>query len=505
MNKRYFKIVLLLFALSLLSPVVRAQNADQKWGVGLYLNFNDYKGDIANDFWDLGNSKPYLGSATLGRYLNPSFDAVFRVSYFNVESEGAIGNFDAWLFNTDVNLKYKFNNGYFLKENATLSPFLVAGLGYTNADTKGRVFGGDFNKQYDNVNFYYAAGLNIQIDDRWSVALETGIYYPMSDRYDGYKNKEREAKSYNDKFMHNTIGVIYNFGKSEDSDGDGVSDRKDECPNTPSGVAVDKKGCPLDSDGDGVADFKDECPMLAGDPLLAGCPDSDGDGVADKDDACPDVKGLVLFAGCPDTDGDGVQDSEDACPQVKGLKTLNGCPDSDGDGVTDAKDKCPKTKPGYVVDVMGCALDNDKDGVVNEEDKCPEMAGTVSNFGCPEIEAEVKKELEFVAKNVQFASGKDVLTPKSREILNEVVQIMNDYSAYSLTISGYTDDQGKEEMNLLLSEKRANATKQFLTEKGIVTERITAKGFGELNPISTNATAEGRALNRRVQFELVIK
>lgn len=505
MNKKYIKIVLLMLATALLSPTVNAQNADQKWGVGLYFNFNDYKGDLANDFWDLGNAKPYLGSATLGRYLNSSFDAVFRVSYFNVESEGTIGNFDAWLFNTNLNLKYKFNNGYLLKEDATLSPFLVAGLGYTNADTKGRVLGAAFDKKYDNVNFYYAAGLNIRIDERWSIALESGIYYPMSDRYDGYKNKVRDTKSYNDKFMHNTIGVVYNFGKSDDSDGDGVSDKKDECPNTPSGMAVDKKGCPLDSDGDGVADYKDECPMLAGNPLLGGCPDSDGDGVADKDDICPDVKGLVQFAGCPDTDGDGVQDSEDDCPKVKGLKVLKGCPDSDGDGVTDLKDKCPATKPGYKVDAMGCALDNDKDGVVNEEDKCPEVAGPVSNYGCPEIKAEVKKELEFAAKNVQFASGKDVLTPNSRKILDEVVQILNDYPAYSLTISGYTDSQGKDEMNLLLSEKRANATKKFLTEKGIAVRRILAKGFGEQNPIATNATAAGRALNRRVQFELILK
>lgn len=499
------KFFLLIFATTLLSLVVNAQNADQKWGVGLYLNFNDYKGDIANDFWDLGNSKPYIGSATLGRYLNSSFDAVFRVSYFNIESEGAIGNFDAWLFNTNLNLKYKFNNGYLLKEDAIISPFLVAGVGYTNADTKGQVFASNFDKKYDNVNFYYAAGLNVRIDDRWSIALETGIYYPMSDRYDGFKNKERDTKSYNDKFMHNTIGVVYNFGKSDDSDGDGVSDRKDECPNTPSDVAVDKNGCPLDSDGDGVADYMDECPMLAGNALLGGCPDSDGDGVADKDDKCPKVKGLVKFSGCPDTDGDGVQDSEDNCPEVKGLVSLNGCPDSDGDGVTDLYDKCSSTKPGYKVDAMGCALDNDKDGVVNEEDKCPEVAGPASNFGCPEVKAEVQKELEFAAKNVQFASGRDVLTQKSREILDEVVQILKDYPAYSLMISGYTDSQGKDEMNRLLSEKRANATKKFLTDKGVAATRIFAKGFGELNPIATNATATGRALNRRVEFELGIK
>lgn len=505
MRKIYMRSALLILCVMLSAYIVKAQNADNKWGVGLYLNFNDYKGDIANDFWDFGNTEPMIGSATLGRYLNPSFDAVFRLSVFNVESEGALGNFDDWLINTNLNLKYKFNNGYLLKEDARISPFLVGGFGYTYANTEGRIFGGDFDENYDNLNLYYAAGLNIRIDDRWSVALETGIFYPLSDKYDGYKNKQRDTESYNDKFMHNTIGVIYSFGKSSDSDGDGVSDNRDDCPNTPNGVAVDRNGCPLDSDGDGVADYQDDCPMLAGDPLLKGCPDSDGDGVPDKDDKCPDVKGEIQFNGCPDTDGDGVQDSEDECPDVKGLKALNGCPDSDGDGVADANDKCPNTKAGYAVDASGCALDNDKDGVVNEEDKCPEIAGPASNYGCPEIKAEVQKELEFAAKNVNFSSGKDVLTAKSQKILNEVVEIMNDYPAYSLKISGYTDSQGKDDMNLKLSDKRAQATKAYLISKGISSGKISAKGFGEINPIADNKTAAGRALNRRVEFELFIK
>jgi OmpA-OmpF porin, OOP family len=505
MKKNYIRIILLLLGVIFMTSIANAQNADKKWAVGLYFNFNDYKGDIANDFWEFGNTEPGIGSATLGRYLNSSFDAVLRVSYFNVESDGALGNFDDWMFNTNLNLKYKFNNGYLLKEDAAISPFLVGGFGYTNMNAKGQFLGSNFEKKYDNVNFYYAAGLNIRIDDKWSIALESGIFYPLNDKYDGFKNKTRDTEAYHDKFMHNTIGVIYSFGKSSDADGDGVSDKKDKCPGTPSGVAVDKYGCPLDVDGDSVADYEDECPMLAGDPLLKGCPDSDGDGVADKDDKCPQVKGLVRFGGCPDSDGDGVQDSEDKCPEVKGLASLKGCPDSDGDGVTDLADKCPETKSGYKVDATGCAFDNDKDGVVNEEDKCPEVAGTASNFGCPAIKAEVKKELEFAAKNVQFASGKVVLASKSKQILDEVVKIMNDYPAYSLNISGYTDSQGKDEMNLVLSDKRAQATKAYLVSKNISSKRIFAKGYGEENPIATNKTAAGRALNRRVKFELLIK
>ena len=79
---------------------------------------------------------------------------------------------------------------------------------------------------------------------------------------------------------------------SVDSDGDGVPDDRDQCPNTPAGVAVNADGCPLDTDGDGVPDYKDECPGTpAGVEVNAsGCPlDSDGDGVPDYMDQCPDT------------------------------------------------------------------------------------------------------------------------------------------------------------------------------------------------------------------------
>ena len=94
------------------------------------------------------------------------------------------------------------------------------------------------------------------------------------------------------------------YEKGKDSDGDGVWDSKDECPQTPAGVEVDPYGCPLDSDKDGVYDYLDKCPDT---PMNVevdkdGCPlDSDGDGVYDYLDECPNTaKGLVVNdQGCP--------------------------------------------------------------------------------------------------------------------------------------------------------------------------------------------------------------
>lgn len=82
-----------------------------------------------------------------------------------------------------------------------------------------------------------------------------------------------------------------------------------------------------DSDGDGVADANDECPNAAGSAALNGCPDGDGDGVADKDDSCPNEAGLAALGGCPDGDGDGVADKDDACPNEAGVAALDGCPE----------------------------------------------------------------------------------------------------------------------------------------------------------------------------------
>ncbi|MBK9759049.1 MAG: OmpA family protein [Flavobacteriales bacterium] len=81
-------------------------------------------------------------------------------------------------------------------------------------------------------------------------------------------------------------------------------------------------------------------------------PDTDGDGVPDKDDSCPQEKGLAALGGCPDRDGDGIADALDACPDKSGPVDMKGCPDSDGDGIADNVDRCPNEKG--VASMSGC-------------------------------------------------------------------------------------------------------------------------------------------------------
>jgi len=124
-----------------------------------------------------------------------------------------------------------------------------------------------------------------------------------------------------------------------DSDGDGIPNSSDDCPNEAGPAqASPKNGCPLpDDDGDGVPNIDDTCPAQPGPAVNQGCPenpvddDTDGDGVLNSQDACPTTPGAAANAGCPfpreiDADGDGIRDSEDGCPTQAGPAANAGCP-----------------------------------------------------------------------------------------------------------------------------------------------------------------------------------
>ncbi|MEQ8926516.1 MAG: OmpA family protein, partial [Fulvivirga sp.] len=174
-----------------------------------------------------------------------------------------------------------------------------------------------------------------------------------------------------------------------------------------------------------------------------------------------------------DSDDDGIIDEEDDCPNFAGPKETNGCPDSDGDLIIDKFDDCPR------------------------------LAGVKENNGCPEITNETKEVLQAALRGIEFELASDVIRPVSYVILDKVVDVMQQNPDYKLRISGHTDDQGNDETNLILSHKRAQSTKTYLIEHGVEEDRLDAIGYGETKPVADNATAEGRAQNRRVEFEIV--
>jgi len=370
------------------------------------------------------------------------------------------------------------------------------------------------NTKKMNLQLPYGAGVKYYFSEKFNVGIEARSIVPTSDYLDGIS--ESANPDNNDSYFFLGLSLGMRFGM-KDRDHDGIADDKDLCPDIP-GLA-EFNGCP-DTDGDGITDAEDGCPLVAGPASLKGCPDTDGDGVADKFDNCPKVAGTIKgcpdtdgdgiidsmdkcpkvagtkeFAGClpPDTDGDGVIDSEDRCPEVAG--EVNGCPDTDGDGIIDIDDNCPKVK-GII---NGCP-DTDKDGIRDLDDKCPTVKGIVANHGCPAIKKEVQQKIISIAKAIYFNTGSNVIKSSSKRKLNELVKILNGYPELNMIVEGHTDDRGDDDMNMKLSQRRADAVKAYLVKKGVAEHRLTAMGYGETSPIADNKKAAGRKLNRRVEL-----
>ncbi len=235
-------------------------------------------------------------------------------------------------------------------------------------------------------------------------------------------------------------------------------------------------------------------------PVVAprvGLKDTDGDGVPDIDDLCPLVPGPASNHGCPivaDKDGDGVPDDIDRCPDVPGPKENFGCPwgDRDGDGVPDDKDLCP--------DVPGPA-----DGVPDKDDLCPDEPGPADNHGCPRKQKliVVRKDRIEIKQQVHFKPAKSVILPDSFELLRQVAQALKDAPHIFVRVEGHTDNVGKLQTNLRVSQARADSVKEFIVRQACDPKQLTSVGYGPTRPIASNATRAGKALNRRVEFRIV--
>ena len=153
----------------------------------------------------------------------------------------------------------------------------------------------------------------------------------------------------------------------------------------------------------------------------------------------------------------------------------------------------------------------DKDGVPDWEDQCPNQPETINGVkdddGCPD-EGKSKVRLEakriVILDKVYFATNKDVILPKSFDLLNQVAAILRANPQIELLrVEGHTDNQGKPAKNQNLSERRAARVRAFLIKEGVAAERLESVGYGQTKPVDTNKTAAGRENNRRVEFNIL--
>jgi OOP family OmpA-OmpF porin len=251
-----------------------------------------------------------------------------------------------------------------------------------------------------------------------------------------------------------TLGVAYYFGRRYappviDSDSDGIHDVFDQCPYSEAGVEVDETGCEI-------------------------FVDSDGDGIADRKDLCANT------------------------PQGAPIDSYGCIRDLDGDGVTDDIDECPNTVSGAAIHVNGCERDDDGDNVVNHLDECPNTRANapVDARGC-----EIPGTVEL--RGVNFASNSDRLLSGAEKVLDGAIAWLKKNPHLAVEVAGHTDSDGAAAPNLALSERRAFTVRDYLVGGGIGPSRLTARGYGEAEPIADNGTKEGKAENRRVELRIL--
>ncbi|MCF6345230.1 MAG: thrombospondin type 3 repeat-containing protein [Thiomicrorhabdus sp.] len=236
-----------------------------------------------------------------------------------------------------------------------------------------------------------------------------------------------------------------------DLDQDGVSDEHDHCLNTMFGVPVDQNGCELDDDKDGVVNRIDQCPNSA-------------------------PGAFVNRVGCE--------------------------LDSDGDGVPNSKDKCPRTPKGVSVDAHGCEfIDTDQDLVNDKFDECLDtpLDGSVNRHGC--------EPHEYVLTNIIFQSFAHDIQESQRPILRKDAALLSNLKEGEVVlITGHTDYTASDDVNLRLSWRRADSTKQFIIDElGHIEQKVYINGYGEDQPTASNANEEGKQENRRIELRVITR
>lgn len=188
--------------------------------------------------------------------------------------------------------------------------------------------------------------------------------------------------------------------------------------------------------------------------------------------------------------------------------------DSDGDGVPDKLDKCPDTPRPCAVDANGCPIDSDGDGVCDGLDKCADTpsGARVDLDGCPISEVR-QRETELLdtglirLQDVNFETAKSNILPESHHALDVVGEVLAKWPQLKIEVGGHCDSRGSDAYNLALSKRRVASVRAYLLKQfpKLEAAQLTARGYGESEPLVPNTSPENMAQNRRVEFKVLNK
>ncbi len=386
----------LLFGVILISSLLYAQDV-KPYSFGAILGLTSIKNTGGLDGL-------HLQEKTIGfNFLMNAYDNIkprFDIEYTSLDLNSSLPDS---LLRVSLNGVYEFETVY------RIYPYFIAGAGFERVDNK--------TKTFSSLPFMQAgAGLKYNIKNSLAFNFEMKALSVIG----GDKDEKNEAII--------TAGISIPFGKIKtqeslpkakpiiDSDGDGVMDELDKCPNTPVGITVDGSGCPLPEPKVTIIEKKVEVPVP----------------VALDNSECP-------------------------------IKTDK--PDRDRDGVEDSIDQCPNTLCDFNVDSKGCPIK--------------------------------------AVLRIHFETDKAEITPYSRPLVEKFAKFLLENKGSLVLITGHTDWRGSNYYNMVLSKKRAESVKKALIEYGVSPSRLMTEGKGEEEPIATNKTPEGMALNRRIEVTLI--
>ena len=379
-----------------------------------------------------------------------------------------------------------------LSPGSKVTPFIYAGagaMGYWR-----RTFNNIYvpeKKMYTTIHVPVGFALDVFLSKNVSLAFDIG--YRFMDDWTDDKSKESTMM---DGYATAKAGLNFYFGTSDsdDDDGDGLTNGEEK------NLKTDMKN--PDTDNDGLKDGE-EVKTYTTNALAA---DTDGDGLKDGEE----VRAYKTDPKKADTDGDGLNDGD----EVTTHKTdpLKG--DTDGDTLSDgAEISVNMTNP--------LSKDTDGDGLTDGDEvtkyktnptKADTDAGTINDGtevarGTNPLDAaddvpqvKVAVGAAIVLEGVTFKTGSAEILPESEEVLTKAFNTMKSNPTVEVEVHGYTDNVGKRSSNIKLSQKRADAVKQWMVFRGIDSTRLKSIGKGPDNPIASNKTPEGRAKNRRIEF-----